>query len=57
MKLGLPHRLRVFERRVLSEIFGAKRDEVTGHWRKFRDDKLCDFYSAQNTVLVINKGS
>jgi hypothetical protein len=28
------HRLRVFENRVLSRIFGPKRDEVTGDWRK-----------------------
>jgi hypothetical protein len=29
------HRLRVFENRVLRRIFGPKRDEVTGGWRKF----------------------
>jgi hypothetical protein len=29
------HRLRVFENRVLRRIFGPKRDEVTGEWRKF----------------------
>jgi hypothetical protein len=28
------HRLRVFENRVLRRIFGPKRDEITGHWRK-----------------------
>jgi len=31
------HRLRVFENRVLSSIFGSKRDEVTGEWRKLRN--------------------
>jgi hypothetical protein len=29
------HKLRVFEKRVLRRIFGPKRDEVTGKWRKF----------------------
>jgi uncharacterized membrane protein len=37
-------RLRVFERRVLSRIFGPKRDEVTGEWRKLRNEKLNDLY-------------
>jgi hypothetical protein len=31
------HRLRVFENRVLREIFGPKRDEVTGEWRKLHN--------------------
>jgi hypothetical protein len=31
------HRLRVFENRVLRRIFGPKRDEVTGEWRKLHD--------------------
>jgi hypothetical protein len=30
----LEHRLRVFENKVLRRIFGPKRDEVTGGWRK-----------------------
>jgi hypothetical protein len=30
------HRLRVFENRVLRRIFGPKRDEVTGEWRKLQ---------------------
>ena len=34
------HRLRVFENRVLRRIFGPKRDEVTGEWRKLHDDEL-----------------
>ena len=34
------HRLRVFENRVLREIFGVKRDEVTGEWRKRRNIEL-----------------
>jgi hypothetical protein len=38
---------------VLREIFGAKREEMTEHWRKFRDDELYDLYSAQNIILLI----
>jgi hypothetical protein len=34
------HRLRVFENRVLRRIFGPKRDEVTGEWRKLQNEKL-----------------
>jgi hypothetical protein len=33
--------LRVFEDRVLREIFGAKRDKVTGEWRKLRNNLYC----------------
>jgi hypothetical protein len=38
------HRLRVFENRVLRRIFGPKRDEVTGEWRK-QHNELHDLYS------------
>jgi hypothetical protein len=34
------HRLRVFESRVQREIFGPKRDEVTGEWRKLHNEEL-----------------
>jgi hypothetical protein len=34
------HRLRVFENRVLRKIFGPKRDEVTGEWRKLHNEEL-----------------
>ena len=36
------HRLSVFENSVLREIFGAKRDEVTGEWRKLHNEELND---------------
>jgi hypothetical protein len=39
-------RLRVFENRVLRRIFGPKRDEVTGDWRKLRNEELKEFYSS-----------
>jgi hypothetical protein len=37
------HRLRVFENRVLRRIFGQKRDEVTGGWRKMHNEELRNF--------------
>jgi hypothetical protein len=36
------HRLRVFENRVLRRIFGPKRDEVVGGWRKLHNEELHD---------------
>jgi hypothetical protein len=36
------HRLRVSENRVLRRIFGPKKDEVTGEWRKLHNEELCD---------------
>ena len=46
-------RLRVFENRVLRRVFGPKRDEVTGEWRKLRNEKLRDLYSIPNIVRVV----
>ena len=46
-------RLRVFENRVLRRIFGPKRDEETGEWRKLHNEELSDLYSSTNTVRVI----
>ena len=37
-------RLRVFDNRVLRRIFGPKRDEVTGEWRKLHNEELNDMY-------------
>jgi hypothetical protein len=39
------HRRRVFENRVLRRIFGLKRDEVIGEWRKLHNNELRNFYS------------
>jgi hypothetical protein len=47
------HRLRVFENRVLRRIFGPKRDEVTGEWRRLHNEELNDLYSSPNIVRVI----
>jgi hypothetical protein len=46
-------RLRVFENRVLRRIFGPKRDEVTGEWRKVHSEELNDLYSSPNIIRVI----
>jgi hypothetical protein len=46
-------RLTVFENRVLRRIFGPKRDEVTGEWRKFHNAELYDLYSSPTIVQVI----
>jgi hypothetical protein len=46
-------RLRVFENRVLRRIFGPKRDEVTGEWRKLHNNELSDFYPLPNIVRVV----
>jgi hypothetical protein len=51
MTLREERRLRVFENRVL-RIFGSKRDEVTGEWRK-HNEELNDLYSSPTIVRVI----
>jgi hypothetical protein len=47
------HRLRVFENRVLRRIFGPKRDEATGGWRKLHNEELHSLYSSPSIVRVI----
>jgi hypothetical protein len=47
------HRLRVFENRVLKRIFGPKRDEVTGEWRKLHNEELRDLYSSLSIIRII----
>jgi hypothetical protein len=46
-------RLRVFEDRVLRRIFGPRRDEVTGEWRRLHNEELNDLYSSPNIIQVI----
>jgi len=46
-------RLKVFEDRVLRRIFGPKRDEVTGEWRKVHNVWLNDLYCSPNIVRLI----
>ena len=42
----------MFENRVL-RVFGPKRDEVTGGWRKLHNEELSDLYSLLNIVRVV----
>jgi hypothetical protein len=47
------HRLRVFENRMLRRIFGPKRDEVTGGWRKLHNEELHNLYSSPSIIRMI----
>jgi hypothetical protein len=47
------HRLRMFENRVLRRMFGPKRDEVTGDWRKVHNGELHKFYSSPDIIRHI----
>jgi hypothetical protein len=47
------HRLRVFENMGLRRIFGPKRDEVTGEWRKLDNEELHILYSSPNIIRQI----
>jgi hypothetical protein len=46
-------RQQVFENRVLRRVFGPKRDEVTGEWRKLHKEELRHLYSLSNIVRVV----
>jgi hypothetical protein len=46
-------KLRVFENKVLRRIFGPRRDEVPGEWRRLHNEELNDLYSSPNIVRVI----
>ena len=45
--------LRVFEKMVLRRIFGPRRDEVTGEWRRLHNEELNNLYRSPNIVRVI----
>jgi hypothetical protein len=47
------HRPRVFENKLLRRIFGPKRDEVTGGWRKLHNEELRDLYSSPSIIRII----
>jgi hypothetical protein len=53
LTLRKEHRLRVFENRVVRRIFGPKRDEVRGDWRRLHNEELNDLYSSPNIIRVI----
>jgi hypothetical protein len=45
--------MRVFENGVLKRIFGPKRDDVTGGWRKLHNEELHGLYSSPSIIMVI----
>jgi hypothetical protein len=45
---------RVFENGLLRKIFGSKRDEVTGKWRRLQPEKLYGLYFPPNVTCVVN---
>jgi hypothetical protein len=47
------HMLRMFENRVLRGIFGPKRNEVTGGWRKLHNEELHNLYSSPSIIRMI----
>jgi hypothetical protein len=47
------HRLKVFENRVLRRIFGPKRNEVTGEWRKLHNRELRDLNFSPSIIRII----
>ncbi|KAJ4433756.1 hypothetical protein ANN_16068 [Periplaneta americana] len=53
LTLRKEHRLRVFENKVLRKIFGAKRDEVTGEWRKLHNTELHALHSSPDIIRII----
>ena len=43
----------MFENRMLRRVFGPKRDEVTGEWRKLDNEELSDLYTLPSVVRVV----
>jgi hypothetical protein len=59
VKLGLTlrdeRRLSVFENRVLRRIFGHKREEVAGGWRRLHSEELHNLYASSNMIREIKR--
>ena len=53
MILRKERKLRVFENMVLRRIFGPRREEVTGEWRRLHNEELNDLYSSPKIVRVM----
>jgi hypothetical protein len=47
------NRLKVFENRVLRWVFGPKRHEATGEWRKLRSEEPHDLYSSPSIMRMV----
>jgi hypothetical protein len=53
LSLREEYRLLVFENRVLRKIFGSKRDEVTGEWRRLHNEEFYELYSSPNIIRLV----
>jgi hypothetical protein len=53
LAMRVEHQQRVFENKVLRRIFGPKRDEVTGGWRKLHNEELYNLYSSPSIIRII----
>jgi len=47
------HKLRVFENKVLRKIYGSKRDEMTGEWRRLHNEELHGLYDSPDDVKIM----
>ena len=56
LTLRQEHRLRVLENKVLRKIFGAKRDDITGEWRKLHNAELHALYSSPDIIRKLKSG-
>jgi hypothetical protein len=45
--------MRIINKSLLKKIFGGKKEEVTGDWKKLHDEELHDLYSSSSIILVI----
>jgi hypothetical protein len=46
----------MLENKILRRIFGSKRDEMTGEWRKLHNEELRDLYSSPSIVRISGQG-
>jgi hypothetical protein len=53
MRLGFSSEMSISENRVLRRIFGPKRDEVTGEWRKLHNEERRDLYSSPCIIRIM----
>jgi hypothetical protein len=51
----MERRLGVFENRGVRKIFGPKRDEIEGEWRRLHSEELCDLYSSPHIIWRSNQ--